>query len=282
MARNDSLGILIGALLLATSLHALPARGQDAFGPQNAKPPVQDRMVAQTLRDAAVPDELCTPKVVKKDKIVFLGNSITLHGPSEPLGWTGNWGMAASSEQKDYVHRVVQSLSEPNQPASNSPSPKINAPAIMVENIADFERQYATYPVEEKLQTFLDFKPGLVIVAIGENVSPLTSEESKAQFFSSVSKLLKMFQANDNPTIVVRSNFWPDAAKDQILKQATAEVGGIFVDIGKLSQDEANYARSERTFMHVGVAAHPGDKGMKAIADAMVDAIKQVETPQAK
>lgn len=27
-------------------------------------------------------------------KILFLGNSITIHGPKEELGWNGHWGMA--------------------------------------------------------------------------------------------------------------------------------------------------------------------------------------------
>ena len=45
-------------------------------------------------------------------KILFVGNSITRHGPNPAIGWTNNWGMAASAEAKDYVHVVQSAVAE--------------------------------------------------------------------------------------------------------------------------------------------------------------------------
>lgn len=56
-------------------------------------------------------------------------------------------------------------------------------------------------------------------------------------------------------------------------------MGALFVDIGALAGDEGNYARSECQIAHAGVAGHPGDRGMKAIADAIVDVIKNGRKP---
>ena len=41
-------------------------------------------------------------------KILFIGNSITLHGKCSY--WPGEWGMAASKEENDYVHLLVNRL----------------------------------------------------------------------------------------------------------------------------------------------------------------------------
>ena len=43
-------------------------------------------------------------------KVLFVGNSITLHGPKADIDWHGNWGMAATSADKDYVHLVTKAL----------------------------------------------------------------------------------------------------------------------------------------------------------------------------
>ncbi|MCY3017732.1 MAG: glycoside hydrolase family 127 protein, partial [Planctomycetota bacterium] len=196
-------------------------------------------------------------------KILFLGNSITLHGPKADIGWTGNWGMAASSEDKDYVHLVTSSL------ARHTGTP----PQIMVRNIADFERNYATYDVHEQMKDLFAFDPDLVVLAIGENVPALGSEEDKARFKAGVMKILRCALARRHPQVVVRSCFWADPAKDQVLSQACQEADAIFVNAGPLGKEASNAARSERSFKHDGVAGHPGDKGMKALADAIIQAV---------
>lgn len=196
-------------------------------------------------------------------KVLFLGNSITKHGPKADIDWSGNWGMAASAESKDYVHLVTKALAEKSG----------TQPEVMVKNIADFERAYAGYDVAGKMKEAFEFGADLIILAIGENVPALKTADDKARFKTSVDQLLKGLKTPKQSTILVRSCFWADQAKDEVLKQACTEAGGIFVDIGSLGKDKDNYARSERPFKNPGVANHPGDKGMQAIAEALVKAL---------
>ena len=196
-------------------------------------------------------------------RILFLGNSITLHGPKADIGWAGNWGMAASSEAKDYVHLVTGAIAQHTG----------SMPEMMIRNIADFERNYADYDVESQMKDFFAFDPDLVVLAIGENVPALGSEDAKAQFKAGVMKTLGCALAKRHPLVVVRSSFWADPAKDEVLRIACQEADAIFVDAGPLGCEEANMARSERSFANDGVGSHPGDRGMKALADAIAQAV---------
>ncbi len=198
-----------------------------------------------------------------QSKVLFLGNSITKHGPKADIDWSGNWGMAASAEANDYVHLVTKALK----------AKAGAAPEVMVKNIADFERAYSGYDVAAKMKDAIEFKADLIILAIGENVPGLKTAEDKTKLQASVTALLSALKGERKPTILVRSCFWANAAKDEVLQQACTAVGGIYVNISSLSKDEANYGRSERPFKHAGVANHPGDKGMDAIAAALVKAL---------
>ena len=45
-------------------------------------------------------------------RLLIVGNSITRHGPKKDIGWDGDWGMAADSPDKDYVHILQRKLEE--------------------------------------------------------------------------------------------------------------------------------------------------------------------------
>lgn len=196
-------------------------------------------------------------------KVLFLGNSITKHGPKPDIGWTGDFGMAASAPEKDFVHVVTAGLAR-----------KWGAPPqTMVRSLVEFERGYATYDGTEKLKEPIAFGADLIVLAIGENVPGFKNDAEKKLFADKLRAVLKLLNTDKHPRIFVRSCFWANVTKDSILKQACDDIGGVFVDISALAKDESNYARSERKIAHAGVANHPGDRGMQAIAAALLDAI---------
>lgn len=197
-------------------------------------------------------------------KILFVGNSITKHGPKADIDWHGNWGMAATAEEKDYVHVVAKALA----------AKQGVTPVIMVKNVADFERAHVGYDIAGKFADAAAFKADLIILCIGENVAALKTPEAQASYQAQVTALLKTLKSNPKAQIIVRSSFWANEAKDGAMRKACEAVGGVFVDISALSKDEQNYARSERPYKHAGVANHPGDRGMAAIAEAIVKAVK--------
>jgi hypothetical protein len=172
--------------------------------------------------------------------------------------------MAATSADKDYVHLVTRALA----------AKQGTMPEIMVKNVADFERNHVGYDIAGKFADTAAFKADLVILCIGENVAALKTAEAQAKYQEQVTALLKSLKSNPQAQIIVRSSFWANTAKDTAMRQACEAVGGTFVDISALSKDEKNYARSERPYKHAGVANHPGDRGMAAIAEEIVKAVK--------
>ena len=90
-------------------------------------------------------------------KILFVGNSITSHGPKADIDWHGNWGMAATSLDKDYVHVVTKALA----------TRQGTTPVIMIKNVADFERAHVGYDIAGKITDAAAFKADLIILCIG-------------------------------------------------------------------------------------------------------------------
>jgi len=142
-------------------------------------------------------------------------------------------------------------------------------PKLIVRNIADFERSLSQYDIPKQLTELFKEKPELVIIAIGENVPDLTAPEKQTEFQESFDKLLQFAKTHSDATIMVRSCFWGNEIKDRIMREQSKAKDIMFVDIGSLGADPRNRASAEREFTHAGVAAHPGDRGMAEIADAL-------------
>lgn len=203
--------------------------------------------------------------LTKARRVLFLGNSITYHPAVPDDGFMINGGMAASSVDKDYVHLLIKKITEVDGVE----------PETIIENIADFERQHATMDLAAFFKKHIEFNADMLILAIGENVPVLETEEMKAAYYKGFVAMMRLFKQNNNLDIIVRGCFWPDETKDDIMKRASEEVGATFISASHLASDESNFARSERKFNHDGIAGHPGDKGMAGLADILWGVVKE-------
>ena len=185
------------------------------------------------------------------NRVLILGNSITVTQPAPEIGWYGHWGMAASAERKDYVHLLIEKFKQYND-------------TIQVEylSISSFERDFSNYDVKQ-LSAYRDFAPDLIIVRIGENVDENLAK-SKG-FANYLSKLLIYLKNGRTVAVCSTSTFWSmPKINEEIKKLADAE-RHIYVPIIDLSKDKKNSAHDQ--FENGGVGAHPSDRGMQNIAD---------------
>lgn len=187
-------------------------------------------------------------------RVLFIGNSITLHLPAPDIGWTGNRGMAASLAERDYVHLVTAGLKETE--------PELRSGIVQ---LADWERSYSDSRIYEKYAGERDKKPGLVIVRLGENVADDGFEP--AIFTECFTRMVRFF-APDDARVIIAGSFWDKREVDKSEESAARTLGAEFLTLRDLGADREMTAAG--LFAHPGVAAHPGDRGMEAIASRLL------------
>lgn len=194
----------------------------------------------------------------KGRRVLFVGNSITRHAPAPAIGWERDCGMAASSLDRDYVHLLMQKFRETDPDA-----------AFCVCQVADWERNYKngseTYPLFAAAR---DFRADVIFFRFIENVprKDFDAEVFKREYAAFADYL--------NPTgkarIVLSSGFWKHEG-DAAIWTVAVERGYPFVDLGDLG--ERDDMKAIGLFEHTGVANHPGDRGMEAIAERLWNVI---------
>lgn len=196
----------------------------------------------------------------KGKKILFVGNSITFHGRKDDIGWYGNWGMAASSEENDYVHILMKHLSE-----------KFEDAAYCICQVASWERSYSTG--EECLDTFKEaknFGADIIILRLIENCP--TENFNPRVFNEQYKKLVDYLNGQNTASqIIVTSGFYKHPG-DSELENVAKERNYDFIYLGDLG--ELDEMKAIGLFEHSGVQNHPGDKGMATISARIEETIK--------
>lgn len=186
--------------------------------------------------------------------VVFIGNSITRHGPSPAVNWKGDWGMAASKAETDYASQVVRRLKEGG----------LAVKSTQAFNIAAFElNPKEVQPGGEP--TAAGRAADLLVVELGDNV------KSPADFAPAYARLLAQAKPAKG-RLMCLSTWWQSAAVDAVIQPACARAGGVFVDIGDIHAKPGTNASTTQGLSDPGVLRHPGDAGMAEIATRIVAA----------
>jgi len=198
------------------------------------------------------------PPPLKFKDVVILGNSITFT-PSNPFGeWKGNWGMAASAIDSDYVHRLAVRLK------TLDPTCQVTA-----RNIAEFEEGYVNYDFDANLKDLRDGKPDLLILRIGEDIDVASFNANV--FKQRYQALINYFAANNGRLRVLAVGpVWNAYLAESIMRSFSP-----YASLAHINDDLTN--TSQGLFQTPGIALHPSDKGMRMITDTIWSAIKRLQ-----
>lgn len=193
-------------------------------------------------------------------KVMFVGNSITRHGFLAKIGWYRDFGMAASSKDKDYVHLIESEILKSDPDA-----------AFCICQVSNWEMHYKNgQEYLEEFENARDFDADIIFVRLIENC-PHEEFDSKV-FKNQLDTLLNYLNPNKKAKIFLSTGFWRHPGDNALIEYANENSLPI-TQLGDLGQDPAMKAIG--LFEHTGVANHPGDEGMKAIADRFIEIFKQ-------
>lgn len=199
------------------------------------------------------------------DEVVIFGNSLTKE--------RGDIGMAASDQYHDYYHYIVEYIRSKNANVKINPRTNVSVWESAT-NSADRNTLF-----NDRMKPILTGSTDLVILQLVDNVN---TEEKKATFAADAKTLIKNIHAVSPKAQIFWVARW--FADDILLSQiqdACESEGATIIDITSIARmsDTKGVLGATRTGINgdkwvvdnPGEAAHPGDKGMRLIADAIIE-----------
>ncbi|WP_339714400.1 SGNH/GDSL hydrolase family protein [Cyclobacterium amurskyense] len=194
------------------------------------------------------------------NKILVIGNSITIHPPDPSIGRNANWGMAASEADQDYFSLLKDNL--------QSYFPDLE---MIRENVYPFERQFETIDFEQ-YSHLREFEAEVIIIRLGENIKD--AELSNWNLAESIQDFA-FYLGTTNTKFIIATTFWPSPNVNEQLRHVASQNHWEFVDISAFGSNPANMAIGQ--FEDNAVASHPNDQGMLAISKAFSTKILAIE-----
>lgn len=187
------------------------------------------------------------------DRVLIIGNSITIARPLPEEGWYGNWGMAASDSSRDYVHVLMDSIWKYNP----SVEFKVTGTGVV------FENEFLEYDMDSVYSEFRAFRPEFIIIRVGENVND--SLAGAVDFESYFVEFVDYFRTNERVPVICASSFWERVNTTQRMKAACEKNNYLHLELHDLYQNLENVAFAD--FESISVGSHPNDLGMRRIAN---------------
>lgn len=191
-------------------------------------------------------------------KIAIVGNSITLHNPLPSIGWSGAWGMAASCAENDFCHIIMREVRE-----------KYPDTSFAIVQGADWERNFWEQPenYNDQFRRLEAFDPDIIVFRLGENSSrELCAEHDFAKGFMT---LCDHFSNGGKRKLLITETFWASPWTEKGLTDAANKYCDSIIPLSDLGEKDEMKALG--LFSHYGVSIHPGDLGMKAIAERILE-----------
>ena len=213
-------------------------------------------------------------------KVLIIGNSITQHNPNLSYGWAADWGMAATSRDKDYVHLLESQILAKN-----------DAVEVKAVNISPYEKYFYDWTmIGDTKDKYANWNADIIIATFGANVKNGANENDSSYendyIFSpdKYKKIIDKFNPDGDALVIAGATALTNSGIVDVIAEAASTYGYTYVDMTEWTareylahdyEDEilAYYREvtgdTTLTSVNSGVLNHPGDKGMEKIAEEL-------------
>lgn len=203
------------------------------------------------------------------NKIIIAGNSL-VNGMNDKDGTT--FGMCASSNKKDFFAHVKNYILSKNN--------KANFSRLQIAPFEQAESLEAQKQVWSNLNSKFTHDTDLIILQIGDNVNNPTREE---MFKTGFETFLNNIQTNCPKARILLVGCWFDVHNEttNVMKEIANKIGIELILINDLyttenqghEGQEITWSDGSTTVVNSRYITHPGDLGMKKIADRIINTL---------